>query len=178
MVKHPGYRTFNNTRKENKNGGVCIMVNNEISHGVKQYKTNLCDVIVCRLEKSFFGLPREVFLVNSYVKPANTSKERICKWCIRNSHIEEIEDESHLLISCALNDDIRNNLITKARGFLTDHDHTTTQQLDIAQLTNSSSQLFKSVSPENQAHLCRMTACYISDAFSNSEKFIDSIKAT
>ena len=72
-VKHPGYRTFNNTRKENLNGGVCIMVKNELSNGVKQHKTNIPDVIVCKLEKSYFRLPREVFIVNSYVKPANTS---------------------------------------------------------------------------------------------------------
>ena len=88
-----------------------------------------------------------------------------------------MEDESHFLNTCALNDDIRNNLITKARGLLTDHDHTTTQQLDIAQLINSSSQFLKSVSPENQAHLCRIIARYISNAFANREKFIDSIKA-
>ena len=105
-------------------------------------------------------------------------QDRICKWCIRNSHTEEIEDESHLLNSCALYDDIRNNLITKAMGLLTNHDHIATQQLDIAQLTNSSSQLLKSVSPENQAHLCRITARYISNAFSNREKFINSLGAT
>ena len=104
-------------------------------------------------------------------------QDRICKWCIRNSHTEEIEDESHLLNSCALYDDIRNNLITKAMGLLTNHDHIATQQLDIAQLTNSSSQLLESVSPENQAHLCRITARYISNAFSNREKFINSLRA-
>ena len=104
--------------------------------------------------------------------------EYACKWCIRNSHTEEIEDESHLLNSCALYDDIRNNLITKAMGLLTNHDHIATQQLDIVQLTNSSSQLLQPVSPENQAHLCRITARYISNAFSNREKFINSLGAT
>ena len=49
-VKHPGFRTYNNTRKDNRNGGVCIMVQNEISKGVKQHKTSIPDVIVCKLD--------------------------------------------------------------------------------------------------------------------------------
>ncbi len=47
QVKHPGYKTFNNTRKDNRNGGVCIMVRHEISSGVKHYKTLIPDVIAC-----------------------------------------------------------------------------------------------------------------------------------
>ena len=50
-VKHPGYKTYNNTRKGNKNGGVCIMVRHEFSSGVQQYKTVIPDVIVCKLNK-------------------------------------------------------------------------------------------------------------------------------
>jgi hypothetical protein len=72
-VKHPGYRSFNNTRRDEKYGGVCILVKNEISKGVKQVKSTIVDVIVCKLDKYFFGLENDTFLVNSYIKPANTS---------------------------------------------------------------------------------------------------------
>ena len=74
-VKHPGYRSYNNTRKENRNGGVCIMIRNEISDGVKLHNTSIPDVIVCKLDKSYFRTPKEIFLVNSYIKPANTSSK-------------------------------------------------------------------------------------------------------
>ena len=49
------------------------MVRNNLSPGIKLYKTHLQDVIVCKLEKHFFKLSNDVFIVNAYVKPANTS---------------------------------------------------------------------------------------------------------
>ena len=106
-------------------------------------------------------------------------KDRICKWCHRNGNTREIEDESHFLNTCSSNDHIRKHLTTKARSLLSNHFPTTQQpiQLDIIQLTNFSSQILNSVSPENQAHLCRITARYIRNAFANREKFIDTLKA-
>ena len=106
-------------------------------------------------------------------------KDRICKWCLRNGNTRDIEDESHFLNTCSSNDDTRKHLTIKAKSLLSDHYPITQQhiQLDIIQLTNFSSQLLKSVSPEKQAHLCRTTARYIRNALANREKFIDSLKA-
>ena len=107
-------------------------------------------------------------------------QDRICKWCNFNSSTKEIGDESHFLNTCNANDIIRNNLATKAKGLLNDHQHPTPQQpnqLDIIQLTNFSSQLLKPVSPENRAHLCRTTARYVRNAFANRKKFMESLKA-
>ena len=107
-------------------------------------------------------------------------QDRTCKRCTRNGLTNEIEDESHFLNVCSSNNDIRNILISKANSLLTNHDNITSHQpitLDIIQLTNFSSSLLKSVSPENQAHLCRITARYVNNAFVTREKFIDSLKA-
>ncbi len=72
-VKHPGYRAFNNIRRDQKHGGVCILIKNELIGGVKLEKSSIEDVVACKLDKHFFGLDSDIFIVNSYIKPANTS---------------------------------------------------------------------------------------------------------
>ena len=72
-VTHPGYRVFNNTRKDNRHGGVCIMISNCLARGVSKVQSQLEDVVACKLEKTFFDLEEDLFLVNSYIKPAQTS---------------------------------------------------------------------------------------------------------
>ncbi|KAL5254064.1 hypothetical protein ACHWQZ_G013727 [Mnemiopsis leidyi] len=72
-VKHPGFRSFNNTRKTQKHGGVSILVRNDISKGVHQTKCSIEDVVICKLDKIFFNLPSDLFLINAYIKPAQTS---------------------------------------------------------------------------------------------------------
>ena len=74
-VKFPGFRTFNNNRRDNKHGGVCIMIQNEIARGVKLVKSAIEDVVACKLDKTFFGLESDIFIVNAYVKPANSSSK-------------------------------------------------------------------------------------------------------
>ena len=72
-VKYPGYKPFNNTRNNENNGGVCILVRHEIVGGIKQYPCPINDVIVCKVNSKFFNLDTDIFIVNSYVRPANTS---------------------------------------------------------------------------------------------------------
>ena len=75
-VKHPGFRAFNNNRRNNKYGGVCIMVRNDISRGITEEKSKIEDVIACKLNKDYFGLERDIYIVNSYIKPAQTSSKK------------------------------------------------------------------------------------------------------
>ena len=72
-ITYPGYRVHNNTRKCNKYGGVCTMVENSISRGVKVIPVKFEDAVACKLDKNFFGLEEDLYLVNSYIKPAQTS---------------------------------------------------------------------------------------------------------
>jgi exonuclease III len=74
-VKYPGFRTFNKNRRDNKHGGVCIMIQNEIARGVKLVKSPIEDVVACKLDKTFFGLENDIFIVNAYIKPANSSSK-------------------------------------------------------------------------------------------------------
>ena len=53
--------------------GVCTLVKHEISSGVKAYPCSITDVVVCKLKGSYFNLNTDIFIVNAYVKPANTS---------------------------------------------------------------------------------------------------------
>ena len=51
------------------------MVGNEYARGVKLEKCQIEDVIACKLDRKFFGLECDIFLVNSYIKPSNTSNK-------------------------------------------------------------------------------------------------------
>ena len=74
-----GYRSFSTLREGEKSGGVGLIYKNEFKSGieiVKKYKLN--DVIICRLKKSFFRLTHDIFVVNAYITPQNSSgKQKI-----------------------------------------------------------------------------------------------------
>ncbi len=69
-----GYRSICNTRKDCKAGGVAILIKNELVEGAEFIKnTANSDYLVCKLDKTFFNLTRDIFLVNIYIKPHNSS---------------------------------------------------------------------------------------------------------
>lgn len=72
-VKFPGYRAFNNTRRDEKNGGVCTLVKNGLADGLQKINTSIPDLIVCKVKKSYFNLNSDIFIINVYIKPANSS---------------------------------------------------------------------------------------------------------
>ena len=72
-VKLPGFRAFNNTHNDEKHGGVCILVRNEISSGISLIKTSAPDIVVCKLKHTYFNTAKDIFIVNAYIKPDNTS---------------------------------------------------------------------------------------------------------
>jgi exonuclease III len=74
-LKISGYRCFNNTRKDKKFGGVCTMIRNELINGVQRVSTSISDLVVCKLKHTFFNVKSDIFIVNAYVKPANTSSK-------------------------------------------------------------------------------------------------------
>ena len=74
-LKYSGYRCFNNTRKDKKFGGVCTMIRNELIKGVHRVSTSISDTVVCKLNHTFFKTKSDIFIVNAYVKPANTSSK-------------------------------------------------------------------------------------------------------
>ena len=74
-VKYPGYRAFNNTRSNEKNGGVCTLIKNNFCDGVVKITTSIPDIVVCKLKRSFFNLNSDIFIINTYIKPANSSSK-------------------------------------------------------------------------------------------------------
>ena len=76
-IKYPGYRSLNKTRKGEKHGGVCTLIRNDISSGVTLQKCAIPDIVVCKLSKSFFKLTDDIFVINCYIRPANSSSKTI-----------------------------------------------------------------------------------------------------
>jgi exonuclease III len=70
-----GYRSFCNTRQGNKKaGGVGILIRNELIDGVDIIKnSDNLDYLVCKLKKSFFRFDYDIYLINVYARPHNTS---------------------------------------------------------------------------------------------------------
>lgn len=88
-VKYPGYRSLNKTRKGEKHGGVCTLIRNNISKGFTLQQCSIPDVVICKASKSFFKQSEDIFIINSYIRPANSSSKTI-----DFSGLEQIKDLS------------------------------------------------------------------------------------
>ena len=73
LVKFPGYKAFNNVHDDEKYGGVCTLVKHEISSGVSLIKNSATDIVVCKLKHAFFNRPKDIYIVNTYMKPHHTT---------------------------------------------------------------------------------------------------------
>ena len=70
-----GYRSQCLTRKDNKSGGVGVLIKNELLEGVELIQKESCsDYIICKLNKDFFKQEHDTYLVNAYVVPYDSSK--------------------------------------------------------------------------------------------------------
>ena len=70
-----GYRSRCLTRKCNKSGGVGFLIKNELYEGVQVIQNESCsDYIICKLKKEFFKLDDDIYLINAYVVPYDSSK--------------------------------------------------------------------------------------------------------
>lgn len=73
-VKCQGFRSLCSVRKCEKSGGVCILFRNEHIGGVERVKKyNNPDFIICKLKKSFYKLKKDIFIVNAYIRPYNST---------------------------------------------------------------------------------------------------------
>ena len=74
--KVPGFRTRSGLREGENSGGVSIMFKNEIASGVKKVnKYCMADLLVFKLDKTFFKFESDIFIVNAYIPPFNTSRK-------------------------------------------------------------------------------------------------------
>ena len=72
-VKLENYLAFNSNRKQSRSGGVAILVKSNIRKGVTQIKINETpDAIAIRLNKSFFKLTFDVYIICFYISPYNS----------------------------------------------------------------------------------------------------------
>ena len=72
----PGFRLIHNLRTTEKDGGVSILFRNEFKDGIKRinkYKMN--DILICKLKKSFFKFDYDIFIINTYIPPYNSTRK-------------------------------------------------------------------------------------------------------
>lgn len=69
-----GYRSICSLRKDKKSGGVGILIRNELVDGTELVKNESnADYLICRLDKNFFNFSKDLYIINVYVKPQNSS---------------------------------------------------------------------------------------------------------
>ena len=59
-IKVPGFRAFNNVHVNEKHGGVCTLVKNEILGGIIRISSKIPDIVVCKMKQHFFNLFSDV----------------------------------------------------------------------------------------------------------------------
>lgn len=101
-VAIPGYRSFCNIRKGKSvnHGGVCTLVRNDLSEGVRRINniTESSDFVILKISKSALKMKRDIYIINLYISPKNSS------WSLKRDY-EPFEELSRVLDTLAKRDD-------------------------------------------------------------------------
>ena len=74
QIKLDGYISFNSNRKGSRSGGVCILAENQLRKGISSVSCKESDdIVVAKLDKNFFKLDFDLFIVCFYISPPNSS---------------------------------------------------------------------------------------------------------
>ena len=92
--KIPGFRLISNLRSGEKDGGVSILYKNELHNGIKHIKKyEMDDLLICKLNKTFFKFNYDVFIINVYIPPHNSTRKSPINGKEMISNISEIINE-------------------------------------------------------------------------------------
>ena len=76
QVKIEGFISFNKNRKNSRSGGVCILIKNHLKRGislVSHKKSESDDIITIKLDKNFFRMEFDLYIVCFYISPVTSS---------------------------------------------------------------------------------------------------------
>ena len=73
----PNFCDYSSVRLNKKTGGVAILIKDNLAEGLSIIETTNPDIIVGKLQKSFFGLDKDLYIVNTYARPENASGNHI-----------------------------------------------------------------------------------------------------
>ena len=74
QIKTEGYVSYNSNRKGSRSGGVCILAKNNLRKGISHIScTESEDIVAIKLDKYFFRLDFDLYLVCAYVSPATST---------------------------------------------------------------------------------------------------------
>eukprot|EP00116_Pleurobrachia_bachei_P000592 sb/3460854/ len=76
-VPIPNFESFSSVRMTKKTGGVSILVKQSLSQGVSAVEVPNPDITAVKLSGTFFGLGKDVYIVNVYARPRNASGHHI-----------------------------------------------------------------------------------------------------
>ena len=101
--KIPGFRSKHNLRDGSNSGGVSFIYKNHFHKGMEEIKNHkIDDLIICKLKRKFFKLEQDIFIINAYVTPQNSSgkinrngKEMLLEI---SDIINELKDKGGILI--------------------------------------------------------------------------------
>ena len=133
----PGFRAIYNLRKDNKHGGVGILIKNELFQEKNVIKCDKgSDYVIYKLNRNFFKQEKDIYLINVYAKPYNSTNESegLSGWDVMEkveSIINELKNEGEIILCgdfnsriglkpCMIEQDA-NNFLPMPEDYISDH---------------------------------------------------------
>ena len=101
------YFCFNSNRQNTKSGGVFIGVHKSLKSGIVKVDTGTCeDIVIVKLKANFFGLDKDLNLVNVYDSPKNGSFKKRKREEEAEDHISTLDKLQELIAKIPLAENI------------------------------------------------------------------------
>ena len=71
------FRGYFSLRHNSSSGGVAILIKNNLSPGLSIIKTSNPDILAAKLDHTFFNVKRDIYIINVYARPENSSGDSI-----------------------------------------------------------------------------------------------------
>lgn len=95
-VKVDNYTVYNNNRPDSRSGGVAIMFHNNIKPGICNVSTSHHDIACIVLDKNYFSLPCNLYIITVYMSPPFSSYSKR----IQNYNVDLFSYLNELTMTC------------------------------------------------------------------------------
>ena len=112
-IKLSNYVAFNSCRNGSKSGGVAILHKREYTKGISRFHSKITpDAVIAKLDKGYFHLKSDIFIVSFYISPANSNyrqRQDIDPWESLDKLITSLKNKGEIILCTDTNARIGTN---------------------------------------------------------------------